>query len=891
MPSDPKPSFDDALLSTMAQESDPDSGEIAAAWAARVAMEEASTLADHDGAPRPASAEVTIIDRYRVLRELGRGGMGVTYLAYDEALDRRVAIKLVHPGIQGGIRAQLRLRREAQALARLAHPNIVHVYEVGTYQERVFIVMEFVRGQTLDAWLAAGERTWPQILDVFRQAGKGLRAAHEAGLVHRDFKPANVLVGDDDRVRVVDFGLARLAEQLDTPDTIDTDTGSMEEDASGSSDLDLSLTRTGARLGTPAYMAPEQLAGRTVDVRSDQFSFCVSLFEALYADRPFAGNNAAALQDSIERGLPRRVAQDSPVPAWVEQVVTRGLAADPAARWPSMEALLDALARDPAQVRRRLLLGGALGLSLLSLGAAIVAVIAVEQGARAERCSSAADELDETWNPARRQAVQQAILATGVPFAADTWERTAAALDRYADEWTEASTDACEDTIVRVEQSEDVRYLRVLCLAERRRSMHALAQALTDVDAESITEAAGAVNTLPRIASCTDMNYLRARVRPPRNADVAAQVDALRSQLALAAEKEEIGQYEAGLALAQDVARAAIRLDYPPLMAEVWLRVGSLQAELGAHAEAEAILRDAFFEARRSDHREVAGEAAARLVFVLGERMSRFEDARTWGLHAEIEIEAAGSPELRALLLNNLGQSFLRQQRHAEAAEHLKKAVDIATRALGPEHPDVGRWINNLGLVAKEQGHYEQAEAHHRKALAIIEQALGPEHPHVAIMTYNLGQALQARGDHEQAALQYRNALVHMERSLDSGHLLMAWPLLSLASLHLDSGQPAKALPLAEHALRVLEPHPVDAASDLAEARFVVARVLAAIGQAGDMPRAIALAHQARDVYRDIWRATPSPAHERALAEITVWLSEVDASPGRAPSAPSTPGQ
>jgi tetratricopeptide (TPR) repeat protein/predicted Ser/Thr protein kinase len=880
MPSESKPSFEDALLSTMAQENEPDGDEVAAAWAARLAMEEARTLADHEGAPRLASADVTIIGGYRVLRELGRGGMGVTYLAYDEDLERKVAIKLVHPGIQGGIRAQLRLRREAQALARLAHPNIVHVYEVGTYQERVFIVMEFVRGQTLDAWLASGERTWPQILDVLRQAGKGLRAAHEAGLVHRDFKPANVLVGDDDRVRVVDFGLARLAEQLDTPDTIDTDTGSMEE--TGSSDLDLSLTRTGARLGTPAYMAPEQLAGRTVDVRSDQFSFCVSLFEALYADRPFAGESAAALQDSIERGQPRRVPQDSPVPAWVEQVVVRGLAADPAARWPSMQALLDALARDPAQVRRRLLLGGAVGLSFLSLGAAIVAVIAVEQGARAERCSAAADELDETWNPARRQAVQQAILATGVPFAADTWERTATALDRYADEWTEASTDACEDTIVRVEQSEDVRYLRVLCLAERRRSMHALVQALTDVDAESITEAASAVNTLPRIASCIDMNYLRSRVEPPRDSDVATQVEALRSQLALAAEKEEIGQYEAGLALAQDVARAASRLDYPPLMAEVWLRVGSLQAELGAHAEADAILRDAFFEARRSDHREVAGEAAARLVFVLGERMSRFEEARTWALHAEIEIEAAGSPELRALLLNNLGQSYLRQQRHAEAAEHLKKAVDIATRALGPEHPDVGRWINNLGLVAKEQGHYEEAEAHHRKALAIIERALGPEHPHVAFLTYNLGQALHARGDREQAEIHYRDALVKMERSLDPGHPLRASPLLSLATLHLEDGQPAKALPLAEHALRVLEPHAEDAASELAEARFLIARALAAAGQAGDMPRAIALARQARDTYR----ATASHAHERALADVNAWLAEREAPPTRPPSAP-----
>ena len=884
--------FMDALVTTMAQTSEPDAD-------MRVAMEDARTVAEQDGVDASRSgdlSEFAIIDHYRVLRELGRGGMGVTYVGYDEGLDRKVAIKLVHPGFRGGARAQLRLRREAQALARLAHPHIVHVYDVGSFQDRVFIVMEFVRGQTLDEWLATGERSLPAILDVCRQAGQGLRAAHAAGLVHRDFKPANVLVGDDGRVRVVDFGLARLSEQLDTPgsgldagvdrhaldsrDSLDTMDSIADGDDQGASasELDMSLTRTGARLGTPAYMAPEQLAGRTADVRSDQFSFCVSLYEALYGDRPFAGTDTSSLQDSIERGLRRRASAGAAVPVWVEEAVLRGLAANPLARWPSMDALLHALARDPVQIWRRRLLAGALGLSLLSLGAAIVAVIAVERGARAERCSGAADELASVWNPERRQAVQQAVLATNVPYAADTWERTATALDQYADEWAAASTDACEDTMVRVEQPESVRHLRVLCLADRRRSMHALVQALTDVDATSITEATAAVSTLPRIASCEDMDYLQARVEPPRDVEIAAQVDRLRGQLALAREKEEFGEYDAGLALAQDVARAASALAHPPLMAEAWLRLGSLHAELGAYAEAEAILRDAFFEARRAQHREAAGEAAARLVFVLGERMSRFEEARTWGLHAEIEIEAAGAPELRALLLNNLGQAFLRQRRLAEAAEFLQQAVTITTRALGPEHPDVGRWLNNLALVAREQGNYEHAERDHRKALDITEKALGAQHPHVAALTYNLGTVLYVQGEREQAALQYRGALDRMERSLDPGHPFIAGPLLGLATLHLELGQPAEALPLGERALGVLEAHS-DGASDLARARFLVARALAGADQ--DMPRAIALARQARDAYR----AIAGPSHERALADVEAWLTAASAPRARPLSA------
>jgi tetratricopeptide (TPR) repeat protein len=410
--------------------------------------------------------------------------------------------------------------------------------------------------------------------------------------------------------------------------------------------------------------------------------------------------------------------------------------------------------------------------------------------------------------------------------------------------------------------------------------MQALVQALTDVDATSITEATAAVSTLPRIGSCEDMDYLQARVEPPQDADIAARVDGLRGQLALAREKEEFGEYDAGLVLAQQVARAASALAHRPLMAEAWLRLGSLHAELGAYAQAEAILRDAFFEARRAQHREAAGEAAARLVFVLGERMGRFEEARTWGLHAEIEIEAAGAPELRALLLNNLGQAFMRERRLAEAAEFHQQAVTITTRALGPEHPDVGRWLNNLALVAREQGNYEYAERDHRKALAITEKSLGAQHPHVAALTYNLGTVLYVQGKREQAALQYRGALARMERSLDPGHPFVAWPLLGLATLHLDLDQPAEALPLAEQALRVLEPHP-DAASDLAQARFLMARALAGAGL--DMPRAIALARQARDTYRTI----ASPTHEQALADIETWLTATSAPRGRTLSASS----
>jgi WD40 repeat protein/predicted Ser/Thr protein kinase len=326
------------------------------------------------------------IGRFTVVRKLGVGGMGIVYMAYDEQLDRRVAVKLLRSSTSS--EARLRFEREAQAMARLSHPNVVAVHEVGTHEGETFVAMEFVDGQDLRAWMSAEPRTWSAIVAAFRQAGEGLVAAHEAGVVHRDFKPDNVLVGNDGRVRVADFGLAHgFGEALEL-------THGVPEDSQRR--LEIELTRTGALMGTPAYMPPEQYAGRRTDARGDQFSFCVALWEALYGQRPFVGKTLLELSTVIHAGRIDPPPIDNEVPGWLRAILVRGLARDPQDRWPSMRALLDASGADPRVRQRRIVTRVALTVGGLALiGALYLASSELGHSARARYWTLLTEDLLE----------------------------------------------------------------------------------------------------------------------------------------------------------------------------------------------------------------------------------------------------------------------------------------------------------------------------------------------------------------------------------------------------------------------------------------------------------------------------------------------------------------
>ncbi|MCX4240066.1 protein kinase domain-containing protein [Paraliomyxa miuraensis] len=303
------------------------------------------------GPPQPVR-----VGRYRIEGRIGAGGMGVVYRAHDPELARDVAVKLMSSDAahtKDPATARARLVREARAMARLAHPNVLHVYDVGTTDDGVFIAMELVEGRSLASRYEAERPPWREIVRHYVDAGRGLAAAHAADVIHRDFKPENVLVGTDGRVRVCDFGLAGgpAAQGSTTSEDseLDRDTGDLHGPSG-------SLTKTGALLGTPKYMAPEQESGGLASARSDQFSFCVAIYEALYGFPPFAGTTVAEYRHNVRHGRVLDPPPESKVRGWVHAEIVRGLAVDPADRHPALDPLLDRLEEalvDPNVARRR----------------------------------------------------------------------------------------------------------------------------------------------------------------------------------------------------------------------------------------------------------------------------------------------------------------------------------------------------------------------------------------------------------------------------------------------------------------------------------------------------------------------------------------------------------
>lgn len=333
----------------MAEDSGRSSSPAAADSASALAqtLDGAAPLSEAADGPPPVSVAGIPhrIGRFVILRQLGAGGMGVVYAAYDEQLDRRVAVKLVRHDVSTNEDQRVRILREAQAMAQVSHPNVVPIYEVGEVEDRVFIAMEYVDGTTLSGWQKG--RAWTEVLRMYLAAGQGLLAAHSVGIIHRDFKPDNVLVGNDGRPRVADFGLARTQKLVEPQATAATE--NQRIGTSPGSALAARLTAAGALMGTPGYMSPEQTRGEQLDSRSDQFSFCAALYESLYQQPAFSGDSLADLLRNVERGIIQPVPAGSPVPDSIAQTLRRGLSVDPAARFPSMTELLRALDSDHEQ--------------------------------------------------------------------------------------------------------------------------------------------------------------------------------------------------------------------------------------------------------------------------------------------------------------------------------------------------------------------------------------------------------------------------------------------------------------------------------------------------------------------------------------------------------------
>ncbi|MEM9463559.1 MAG: serine/threonine-protein kinase [Myxococcota bacterium] len=748
-------------------------------------------------------AEPQRLGRYVVLGTLGKGGMGVVFKAFDPELDRQVALKVLHTELDE--QHTLRLRREAQAMARLSHPNVVQVHEVGQAKGQTFVAMELVGGQTLKDWMRQQPRpTWRQCVEVFGQVGAGLAAAHEQGLIHRDFKPGNAIIDDNGRARVLDFGLARQAgDSLNAdPDTdpnpdADPDADPVlrsvqqaRTDDNQVAPLDVSLTKTGTVLGTPAYMPPEQMKGQPADARSDQFSFCIALYEAVYGQRPFEGGNMVGLMISMMNGQVKPAPKGSPVPATLRTMLLRGLAVDPEDRWPSMEALLSELQRLLAPRRWRWL-GGGLALGLAGLGTTLATPQFL---AMQERCSGAQAQLRGIWDDTRRQNVKDAVLGTELSYALSTWQRIEPQLDDYADAWADKHTEVCEATTVRHEQTEDAMTLRRGCLHERRTALRATVKVLAEaeVDTKTVENAVELVASLPDLMRCDDVERLeqqRQRMPPPEDPQVAEGVQEQREQLADIKAMHEAGRYAEALKQVQPVVEQAEALDYGPLRAEAKYRHGRLLKSDGQYAEAEQEYKQAHTLALEHEHDQVELDAVQSLTYVVGDSLARHNDGLTWGQTALALAKRSDDDLELASSLNNLGTVFDRLGEYEQAKQHYKRSLRIFQKALGPDHPKVAISLGNLGAVFGSLGEHKQAKRHHQRALRIEEKALGPDHPHVADSLNSLGGVFFRLGEHEQAKQHFERALRIREKALGPDHPYVAYSLNNLGSVFFSQGE------------------------------------------------------------------------------------------------------
>jgi serine/threonine-protein kinase len=771
--------------------------------------------------------------RYTVLEVVGQGGMGLVLAAYDARLDRRVALKLLRyrSSAPGGVDGEARLVREAQAMARLSHPNVVAVYDAGTLEDgSVFLAMEYVEGQTLRGWQQSQPRSWREVLAAYVAAGRGLAAAHEAGLIHRDFKPDNVLVGRDGRVRVTDFGLARSGTaapvEPSQPITLPADTA-----------LSGSLTVPGALMGTPFYMAPELLEGQPADVRSDLFAFCVALYLALYGQPAFTGQSLSELLHSRREG-PAPPPARSEVPGPVARAVLRGLRAAPEERPASMAELLAALEDDPQARRRRtvalasvgvLLIGGAVGGGLLLR-------------ARESVCGGQEARLAGIWDTAMKARVEQSLLGTGAPHAPATTERVVAALDDYAARWARQSAEVCE--AARGETAAPLRLmqLRESCLERRRARLHATTELLAGgADRALLDKAVQAVRGLPLVEDCADDRALTAAVPPPEDPVTRAKVDALLAQVDRVDALLGAGQYRQGLAPGEALVTEAKAAGHAPLLAQALLMLARLRDGAGEYTEAEARLREALTAAARGREPVLMARAVSYLAHGLSKRSGRHPEALHLAPAVDALVEATGDDVERALAHSTLGGVLVEVGRYDEARARHEQALALRRKALGPEHPLVADSLGQLGMVSWWQGRYEDALDKVERALALRQKVLGPEHPESVSGLTSVAAVLKELG-RQQEALEKLGRVAELQRKLlGPEHPLVATALSNLSIALYDVGRFQEALDASAQALALKERRLGAEHTDLAGALTNLGAALSELGRTEE-----ALAHLTR---------------------------------------------
>jgi tRNA A-37 threonylcarbamoyl transferase component Bud32/tetratricopeptide (TPR) repeat protein len=850
----------------------------------------------------------TQLGRYVLLGRVSGRSSEVVYGAYDPDGDRKVGIKLFHPGGEEAQATRLRLVQQAQALAKLAHPCVERIYEAGTYGPWVFLATEFVDGLDLRQWMEARDEPfpWPEVLRVFREAGRGLAAAHKLGIVHRDFRPGNVILGKEGRLVVVDFGLAQAVEDEDD----DIDISELRESMEGKPPAEDTQATTSGVAGTPAYMAPEQHLSGRADARSDQFSFCVALYEALYGERPFSGNRPRALALAAAKHAVRPPPAGSSVPPWLRTVLLKGLAPHPEERFPSMEALLRELARDPVARRRRWGWGAALGVGLLVSGG----LVAMQLEADRSVCAGEGDALTEVWTPERRDALRDAFERTGRPWAEATWRYTEARLDTWADEWLDLSERACLSTRVWGDSGERTYELRQACLRHHLDGMRATLEAFDAIDGPALDRAHVLAQGLTPPRQCTDTNTLLTLGLPLE--DQRENVDALHGELAGLDARLALGQATAVLRETQALQGRAEATDDAPLIARNLLLLGRARLAAG-EPEAEAELHLAARAALEAGHVQLAAEAwLARMealrragrateAVALGDYVEGVLVHKRFGwlrpaldsargdaersrerpaealacYHAALEHERARpDPDPLRMLSAWQGQAEIHVARGnlEEAAAPLETALDTVRGALGPLHPAAIDVLLRLGQVQWRRGQPVKARAHLEQALELVRESGLHDAARAAELEATLGSLHAEQGDHDRARAHLERAYLARGGAATAERAEAFVLGLELAREHRDAGDAGRAREVLEPLLAAVRDVPLAIDAPLRDgdppsaADRIAAELLHAtlVWDAGEHDAARSFVAEASG------RSGDAPAHQGLRDELARWLEE-----------------
>lgn len=748
-----------------------------------VPLDEAETPVEPTSSgPRTFLTPGTRIGRYLIVEKIGEGGAGAVYSAFDAKLDRKVALKLLQQGPAGPMSTLdprwPKLVQEARMLAKLSDPEVVTVFDVGEHDGVGYLAMEYVEGGDLAGWIARhrgsdapSPRPLRDTLALMRQAGEGLACAHRAGLVHGDFKPANVLVDAKGRAKVSDFGIARLRAQAQIPSAdLDTSPG-LEATGGSSASGEQPQSRTfesgrGPRwIGTPAFMAPEQFDGVAPTEATDVYAFCTALFQAVYGELPWRATSMLELSMLKSQRPPTRPAGVS-APRWLDALLEQGLAADPAARLPAMDALLSALDRGLRRRRRTGMIVAATAVAALGGTAPLWAGSSADEGVLCETDGFG-------WSAEAQGSVKAAFEGLGHRAPAEAWSRVDARMQALETAWGDAWNEACTASA-----SPTLQQHSLDCLERQRRQAGALLDAWTEgetLGAELVDRASRAAAALSEPQRCLQAETLAQGDRVPSDPELARAVTEARVLIDEAVALSRSGRVSDALPKAQAALLAAESTAFAPVVAEASLVLGRALERSGDMEASAKSLERAYFEGTAAEAHAIVADAASRLVWVVGARLEKHAEGMLWAQHAGAALDKTGGARDR--LMTNVAGLYERKGEYTVAVQKLEEALAATPTEAGF---DLGIVHQRLGDVLRRQGKTDSAIAHYEKTIDLWTAALGASHPNVAIARTSWASGLGRAGRNEEAVAAYREALVELEAAFGTEHPSVSAALVNL---------------------------------------------------------------------------------------------------------------